>query len=244
MALPPDMSAEELVLKLAEAPFTSEVVPFPRKGMGNIRVRVLEFAEQQAARYEAMRSVGERFRDLKDVVEHLGVPDVTGGETSAAIVARVCYAATPVGEQDDVPRYKRIFKSAQQVADCVRTDEIAALYAAWVDIQNRYAGSERSISSEAEETAWLKRLQEGLECLPLLPPSSQMRGELLCIAAARLAEVTRCLNLPSEELRERLASLSTRWASDTTCSIGQPADSGRSRTERVESIRRMIDTTE
>jgi hypothetical protein len=236
MAMPPtDLPADELVLRLAEAPFTSEVVDFPRRGadgnpIGRLRLKVLSARDVQTCKHAAQRSVGKRFLDLKEVAGYLGLQDSTGSETSCEVLAKSCLSVEPGPDG----KHRQIWRSGDAVAEALTSAEIAHLFALWVQAQNRFAGDERTLT-EAEVTAWVERLKDGLALLPFLGIDSQLRDRLLCLLAERLSTVSLLVSSQPEELPTRLASLLETWSTATTCCSEQRASGSASELDAIKS---------
>lgn len=214
MALPPsDIPPSELVAKLLQVPFTSEEVDFPRNGADgepvcSIWLRVLSAKETQEAANRARKSVGKRYQELKDIAGYLGIMDPIGNETACETLAAATFT--------DPDCRNRAFTSGSEVADLLTTDEIASLYASWLQVQGRFAGDE--MMTEAEVTAWVERLKEGLHRLPFSRLSSRNRDQLLQCLAQRSYTLSRLEKCPPERLPTLVASIAETWRSDTTWS--------------------------
>ena len=226
MAPPTDLKPSALVALLCEQPFSSMVVPFPRAGFPDVRLRTLESLEQSQADVAATRTVERRYSGLKaEMLPYLAVDNAKGNTYAAEILARACYERDPVAGSDP-PEYRRVFESGEQVEKLLTTGQIAQLMAEWVTVQNRLAGSEDVVCrSEAEVTAWVERLKEGLRGYPFLPIDSQARGELACLLSQRVSSVCQlAAESTPEQLPTRLASLLAGWESATDCFTGQRAN--------------------
>lgn len=230
MPLPPsDLTPAQLVAKLAELPFTSEVVGFPRASIPEVRLRVLESIEQAQAEVAASKSVARRYQGIPaEMLQILGLSDCKGSAFAAEILSRACYHKDPV-EGSDPPEYRKLFASGDEVERLLTTGEIAQLMSEWLVVQSRMAGDESVFKSQAEVTAWVERLREGLRSYPFSPTDWRTRGELACMLSERLQSVRALLTESTpEELPTRLAALFTDWDSGTPCSFGLPADCVRS----------------
>lgn len=230
MSKPPsDLTPAQLVAKLVELPFTSEVVAFPRPGVPEVRLRVLESIEQAQAELEATKAVARMFGDIKpEMLGVLGVGDCKGSKFAAEIVARACYLRDPI-EGSDPPQYRRMFASGAEVEASLTTGEIAHIMSEWLIVQSRMAGDESTMKSQSDVSAWVERLREGLRSYPFLPTDSRTRGELACILSERLQSVRALLTESTpEQLPTQLAALFNDWDSATPCSFGPLAGSDRS----------------
>lgn len=226
---PPDLTAAQLVAKLVELPFTSEVVPFPRTMMPEVRLRVLESVEQSQAELAATKTIALRYQGIPaEMLGALGVGDTKGSAYAAEILARACYSRDPI-EGSDPPEYAKLFRSGSEVEKSLTTGEISQLMSEWLMVQARMAGDESVLKSQADVTAWTERLKEGLRGYPFLPTDSRTRGELVCLLSERLQSVRQLLTESTpEDLPTRLAAQFTEWDSGTRCSFGQLVDSDRS----------------
>jgi hypothetical protein len=216
---PEDLSPGELFLKLQERPRPSDVVPFPRrtesgKAIDNIRIAVLSGEDHDLARIEARKFVKTKYKltdeDLKDPL----VAAVQGDAVARELLAMACLQEKPAPGSEGHERefYPRAFPDGPSVGKALGADEVAVLFSNYLLVQHKYGPFEKTIQSEQELSAWIKRLVEGAAEHPLRHLSLVQWAEaasLLAVRAYTLSVILESLfeSLPTT-LKSRLGSFS------------------------------------
>lgn len=220
MAGPPnDVPASELFLALQAQPRPSEVVPFPRrtasgKAIDNIRLEVLSSDEHDIARLQAKKTVKAKHKltddDLKDPLTAAVLGDAVARELLAMAAKQVEPAVG--SEEHDKKFYPRVFPDASSIGGTLSADEVAVLFSGYLLVQHKFGPFEKTIQTEQELSAWIKRLVEGAAEHPLRQLSLVHWAEaasLLAVRAYTLSVILDCLfeSLPTS-LQSALATYS------------------------------------
>lgn len=248
MKPPEDMQQGELWAKLSE-PKPSQLIDFPRKGpdgkpIGKIRIQVLSSAQHDMAKVAAHDK-------LKRLAERMGVKDIAGPDlqspllqdTLGDLVARellcmACLSDKPgAGSEgdDDRPFYPRVFRDPEHLADSLSGDELAVLFAAYLQIQNRFGPFERTIATKEDEDAWIMRLAADIDPLAIASMPLPRLGEVTSSLGQRLYSISRLLRSQWQSLPPTLASDLESFCLDTSFFGGQLDDSGETQAHEVQS---------
>ena len=201
--LPPrDVAPSELFAKLMETPAPSEVVDLPRRDadgnpVGRIRIRVLSMADHDRARVAAHKRIKRLDLTNEDMGAEL-IREVLGDATAKEILAMACLSEGKVTD-DGVEGSGRIFRSADDV-EKLPADEVASLFNAYMIVQHKFGPFERTVSTEDELNAWIKRLGEGAASHPLHLFTLPALAELASSLAARTFLLSRILESQWESL--------------------------------------------
>jgi hypothetical protein len=228
MRPPSDVSARDLFLKLTERPAPSVLMPFPRTGddgdpVFDVRVFVLPQEAHDRARMAAHESLAAR--GVKEVPGLTTLAEIQDDAVARELVYLSVHEPDPVPDSDP-PKYRRLFRSAKQVGELCTSDEVHALFTAYLLAQRQFGPYEASFQDEDEVSAWVKRLEEGGRSLPLLSQlASHQRDALLLSLAQRAYTLSLILECPSAELQTHLESIPQAWACGTCSRTGPVAES-------------------
>lgn len=209
MAMPPkDISAKDLFVKLTEAPRPSEIIDWPRKverdgklePVARVRVRVLTMRDHDEARLRAHSWLKDERKMKAEDMQGPTVREVFGDAVAREVLAKAIVHVTPIEgtEESGSPKYPRIFGEGKDL-ESITPDELVCLFQAYQLVQEKYGPYENNLASEAEVTAWVKRLTEGAGLSPLSQASSHQLAELNISLSRRVSSLSRILEslLPS-----------------------------------------------
>jgi len=221
MAFPPkDLSARELFIKLTETPRPSEVIDWPRKvedldgnmvPVARVRIRVLTMRDHDEARLRAHLWLREERKISADDMHGPSVREVYGDAVAREVLARSIVSEEPIEGSDATgsPKYSRIFAAGKDL-EKLTADELTCLFQAYQLVQEKYGPYEGNLASQAEVTAWTKRLVEGAALSPLSQASSHQLADLNMYLAQRVYTLSQILESLVPSLDESLvAALST-----------------------------------
>lgn len=205
---PDDVEPGELFKKLMERPAPSDVIEFPRKdsrgkAVGNVRIQVLSMGDHDAARLDANEKLKKKVSK-----EDRGLPTVeavAGDLVARELLAKACRVEEDRGEPDK-PFYPRVFPNAESISDVLTADEVAVLFAAYIQIQHKWGPFEKTVQTEEELSQWIKRLVEGAREFPLSRISSVHWAELVFLLARRAYTLSATLECLFESLPTSLKS--------------------------------------
>lgn len=227
MLPPKDVTPSALFLKLKATPAPSEVVDFPRRGVSDkVRVMVLPMPRHDEARLR-----GEEWLQRQNVSPEAkrgeAAKQVLGDRIARELIAMAVQEVEPIegSEATGAPRYRRIFANADDVG-ILTADEINALFTAYVMTQSKYGPHEGNVTTDAEVTAWIKRLAEGASQFPLSLLSSQDLAELSFGLAKRAYTLSAIVDSQLSTLPPTLASHLQKWAIGTGSFTWRACDSG------------------
>lgn len=218
MSGPPDnVEAADLWRKLHEFPQPSEVVDFPRrfpKGhpqagqpLQKVRIQVLCEEQHDEARLRAIHHLREDRKLKLEDMGTTGAEAVLGDATAVELLALAVVSVKPMqGTADDRPRYPRLFESGAKVRAALTADEVAALFALYLQVQRMYGPHSRTVSSDDDLNWWVKRLAEGGQLYPLASLDSLQLAELASSLAARAHTLSLTLESQLSSLPPTLAS--------------------------------------
>jgi len=224
---PNDVPASELFQRLSQR-LPSEVVAFPRrtpdgKRVESVRIQVLPTDQHNHARSRGLKRAREKYGLAREDQEGTHGAAPVSDCIIAEILAACCRAEANHGN-DEKEFYPLIFQSGDQVNELLSADEMAVLYNLYLLVQTKYGPFEKTIQTEEELSAWVKRLVEGAAEFPLQQLSSVHWADAASLLAQRAYTLSvilesLCESLPSS-FRSRLAvySLGTGF-------FGSPASS-------------------
>lgn len=218
MSGPPDnVEAAELWRKLHEFPQPSEVVDFPRrypKGhpqagqpLQKIRIQVLCEEQHDEARLRAHHHLKEeRKLKLEDMAGE-AASSVLGDATAVELLALAVMTVEPIkGTDDERPRYRRMFAKGEDIRKALTADEVAALFAMYLQVQRAYGPHSRTVGSDDDLNWWIKKLAEGGQYYPLASLDLPALAELTSSLAARAHSLSLSLESQLSILPPTLAS--------------------------------------
>jgi hypothetical protein len=189
----------------------------------NVRVFVLPQEAHDRARLLALESLASK--GIKEVPGLTMVAEIQDDAVARELVALAVHEPDPVDESDP-PRYRRLFKNSKQVAELCTSDEVHALFTAYLLAQRQFGPYEASFKDEDEVSAWVKRLEEGGRLLPLLSPlASHQRDALLLSLVQRAYTLSRIMDSPLERWPSLLESIPSTWVCGISSSTGPAAES-------------------
>jgi hypothetical protein len=208
-------------------------VDFPRKDskgkpIGKVRIQVLPSEEHDGARIRAQNKLKERARLLglgnlsNEDMNAPGVREVLGDMTAREVLAVACVTEQSFSGDDETPFYPRMFPDAEAIGRTLSADELSVLFNLFVLTQNKYGPFEGNID-DAEQEAWIKRLEEGGAAYPLASLPWPQLVALTSSLGVKISSLYRILasqwsSLP-DTLRSDLDSFST-----VITSYGVPLD--------------------
>lgn len=168
---PEDVPASELFLKLQERPRPTEIVAFPRrtadgKPVGKIRIRVLTEQEEEEARRDGQRDAREQHKLTKEELETPIGHALVSDSCARQVLRRACVAVENRGSEAE-PFYPFVFPDSKSIGALLSSDEVATLYSCWRLVQSKWGPSSKTIDSDEELSAWVRRLVEGAAEFPL-----------------------------------------------------------------------------
>jgi hypothetical protein len=212
---PTDVPASELFQRLSQR-LPSEVVAFPRrtpdgKPVGKLRIQVLPIDQINHARARGINKARERYKLDREDRESTYGQGLVSDCILAEVLAACCRSEANHGN-DEKEFYPLIFQSADQVNETLSPDEMGTLYNLYLQVQAKYGPSEKTIQTEEELSAWIKRLVEGAAEFPLQQLSSVHWDDVASLLAQRAYTLSvilesLCESLPSS-FRSRLATFS------------------------------------
>jgi hypothetical protein len=218
MAGPPkDVPASELFQKLTSESLPSEVVDFPRldkhgKPVAQIRIRVLSQRDHDTARKMALERLKRQGLSKDD--QTTGIGDALAGDASAKeLLALACYTPDPAIPGDE-SSYGRVFADASQVEQ-LTSDEVAALFNHYINVQYKFGPFERTVTTEQELTDWITRLKEGASSAPLVQLSLPALADLAFRMATRAYKLSAALESQWSSLPPGLQSSLENCSLDT-----------------------------
>lgn len=221
MAFPDrDIPADELFLKMLERPAPSEIVEFPRKGVGNVRVFVLPLEVHTQARLAGKRRFQDQLKKggqasaLGQTADAGLEAEVLADLVACEVIALAYYTEKPFAETEHGPQYKRLFASGADV-EKLSADEVAILFAYYTATKRKYGPNEASFESDDEVNAWIKRLEDGGSGFPLYQLESHQQVDLIQRLALRAQALSLVIHSLRENLPINLESLPAAWSMDT-----------------------------
>lgn len=190
---PEDVKASDLFRKLLETPFPTKVVPFPRKGadgnwISNIRIRVLSQDDLDKARELAQERLDKR-KFTAEQLTGVVLKELAADTVARELLAMACLTEESYGDDaNGQPIHARIFVDGSQLGR-LTGDEIAVLFNAWQMIQRNFGPLESNIDVDA----WVNRLVEGGDALPLAFLGSQDVAELAYALSVRICSIFKIL---------------------------------------------------
>ncbi|MDD5305198.1 MAG: hypothetical protein PHS14_19025 [Elusimicrobia bacterium] len=214
MPPPTNIEPHELFQKLRERPAPSDVYAFPRRGedgepLFSVRIFVLSDARLQVCRDRARKWLVERTKDTSDAVQAFDAHQM-GDRLAKELLAESVFEDLMIGESSSGPVYKRIFRDATDVCE-LTSDEIAALYGAYLYTQVSFGPTEATFADPAETMAWVNKLTEGARPFALTLLVSHQRDELLLSLARLVSSLSKILASPPESWAQSLESLRETW---------------------------------
>lgn len=166
---PTDIPADTLVRRLLQQPRPSEIVTFPRKGKdgqeAKIRIMVLEQSEHDDARFAAEEYLS--LRGMKpDMRDKPAMKEIYGDAVAREVLFRACVGVDPINPTGEKLVYPRVFMNAKELGT-LTTDELVDLFTKYTIVQYKYGPNPMMVRTEEDLTAWITRLREGLDSLPL-----------------------------------------------------------------------------
>lgn len=231
MAKPPsDVAASELFLKLLERPAPSDVFAFPRtdesgEPVFDVRVFVLSESKIEMCRLRARKWLLEQARESAAATQLLDEHTI-GDRLAKELLAEAVFENTAIYGSEEAqgkPVYRRLFRNAQDVGE-LTSDEVGALYGAYLLTQARFGPTDADWADERTINAWVQILAEGARPLRLSLLQSHQRDQLLCSLAARVSTVCKSLVSPPSNWEQFSESLRQSWQVGTGSS-GEPAAS-------------------
>ncbi len=188
----PEITPEELWRRLNESPRPSDLVNFPRndgegRPIARVRIQVLTLEQHDEARLRALEYFREKRRMTKEQMDGDAFDKLLGDATACELLALACVSVKPLKGTDDgdgSPRYLRMFPDAQFVKTRLTADEVAALFANYLQVQRRFGPTEKSME-KGDVDAWIERLERGANAYPLVALDWHQLAELTCSLAAR-----------------------------------------------------------
>jgi hypothetical protein len=238
MASPPsNVEPSELFLKLLERPKPSAVYPFPRTENGKpvFDVRVFVLNEQELGECkDAVRRWGqEHLKGGVGVIAEMD-KDILGDRLAKEVLSRSVHHDIAIPGTDDMPdgpRYKRLFRGADDI-DKLTSTEMALLYGAYLSTQVAFGPVDHSFESQQEVSEWVRRLQEGGGRFLLGLLQSHQLVALATSLAKRVHDTCTILQTsPRESWPTSLESLLETWQAGTVSSTEPVAESTDSRSE-------------
>lgn len=217
MAGPPkDVPASELFQKLISEPLPGETVDFPRldksgKAVARIHIQVLSQLDHDRARKMALDRIKRQGLSKDDQSTNIG--DALAGDASAKeLLALACYTE-PAIPGDESSR-GRVFRNADDV-ERLTSDEVAALFNHYINVQYKYGPFERTVTTEEELTQWITRLKEGASSAPLVQLSLPALADLTFRVAKRAYQLSAALESQWSSLPDGLRSSLANCSLDT-----------------------------
>jgi hypothetical protein len=187
---PPDMSPDELWIKLQECPRPTEIVDFPRKDpttgrpLAKIRIQVLTVEEHTKARLAGrsriLQSHDVKSAELDDYVMREIISDACAKEA----LKLACVSVKPMNPDAKVPRYAYMFPNDERL-DALTADEVVTLFNAYTLVQNKYGPFSEDVVGDEEYNAWIRVLTEGAKHHFLARKNSLQLAELAIGLARR-----------------------------------------------------------
>ena len=245
---PENVEAALLWQKLHEHPRPSDVVDFPRKDgegrpIAKIRMQVLTLEQHDEARLRAQTYLkDERKLKLEEFASEIA-SNVVGDAVACELLALACVSVKPINGTEDKPdkRYARMFADAMQIRQSLAADEIATLFTTYLMVQRKFGPTERMIQTDADLTAWIRRLAEGGNEYPLAPLDSLQLAELSTSLAARAYSLSQILASLRSTLPPTLALDLENWGIGTSFSGVRPERSTLTGGESSDEIERLTD---
>lgn len=223
---PDDVPAGDLFDAIHEPRF-SEVVKFPRKTptgkeVQTVRIQVLPMREHTNARKTALKKAESQHKLSREEQETELGRAIVNDLVARELLAVACRSETNHGAEDK-PFYPVIFQSGEQVDDRLSADELAVLFNLYLLVQNKYGPFEKTIQTEEELNAWIKRLVEGAAEHPLGRLSSVHWAELASLLARRAYTLSAILGSLRSILPPTLVSRLETYFLDITSSGSRAA---------------------
>ncbi|HEU4544354.1 MAG TPA: hypothetical protein VFR23_24700 [Jiangellaceae bacterium] len=215
---PEDVSAGELFQKLL-GPLPSEVVPFPRRTadgrpVGTVRLQLVRPDDRALARTLGLKRARDRFKlEREDQDSAIGA-GVVSDCVVAELLAMVCRTEENYGN-DEKPFYPLVFKDADAVGQTLSSDEMAVLYNCFLLVEAKYGPFDKTIQSETDLSAWIKRLVEGAAEFPLQQLSSVHWADAASLLAVRAYTLSVILESLFSSLPSSLASSLAKYSLGT-----------------------------
>jgi len=173
MAMPPkDVEPSELWKILSSSEQPSEVVDFPRKNragkpIAKVRISCLSVDDHDTARLRAHEWLKEKGIPIEEFNTD-GMIKTMGDATARHLLALACKSVEPIPgcSPHDPPKYAYAFRTPEDLTT-LSSDELTVLFTTWQMVQNKFGPFEGNIESDAEVSAWVKRLVEGASANPL-----------------------------------------------------------------------------
>lgn len=237
MRPPENVEPSELFLKLLEKPAPSEVFPFPRTGddgepLFNVRIFVLKEKQLESCKLRARKWLLEKAKDQHAAAQSLDDQTI-GDRICKELIAEAVHQDERIpGTAEDKPRYIRLFRGAEDVGE-LTSDEIAALYGAYLLLQHSYGPTDTSFQTQEEINEWIARLEDGARPFALSLLRSHQRDALLLSLAGRVGAILQILTSPQETWLESLESIQETWHAGIDSSTPPVADSAPSLAEDI-----------
>ena len=224
---PEDVPPGEL-FQILKRPLPSAVVPFPRrtadgKPVGSVRLQIIHPDEQAFARIRGIERARSKFKLSREDQEGTIGSGVVSDCVIAEILSLVCRSAENHGN-DEKEFYPLVFRDADAVGQTLSSDEMAVLYNAYLLVQTKFGPFDKTIQSEDELSAWIKRLVEGAAEFPLQQLSSVHWADAASLLAQRAYTLSATLESLRSSLPSTLASRLEKYSLGTGSS-GSPASS-------------------
>ena len=173
MVMPPeDVEPSELWKILCASEQPSEVVDFPRKNragkfVAKVRISCLSIADHDTARLKAHQWMKDQGIPIEEFNTD-GMVKTMGDATARHLLALACKRVEPFPDCDPhkPTKYPLAFMNPENLRT-LSSDELTSLFTMWQMVQNKFGPNEGNIETEAELSAWVKRLVEGASANPL-----------------------------------------------------------------------------
>lgn len=187
--LPPeDVSPSELWMALTSAPRPSKVVPFPGLPQHKIRVQVLRLDEHEACRLQALHRLKEKKFNPGEVPD-----EVYSDSVAVEVLARALVNVDPVERPDNTVIYWPLAPSADALRRAFTADQLVSLFNLYLAVQHEFGPTERSVATKEELDAWIKRLSEAEDIVPLGSCTWPQLAELSFLLARRASQLSELL---------------------------------------------------
>lgn len=174
-----DIEPADLLARIMQSPRPSKVVPFPRKGakgqpIGEVRLIVLTQHEAMAAAAESERTTRKLLKEVPAKEEQAkGYTDVYNSAAGIELLFRACK------DPADTEMKRPLFRSKADIGEFLSQDEIAVLIQEYLYLSAEVGPQATESTSQEELDAWIEKLAQGGERIPLGSLSMGLVSQLL-----------------------------------------------------------------